>query len=216
MLSKSQNLEGPENSALKRLGDLLCRVKDDMKNVYNNEEEELIKITRRLTDWSALAVRINRLGPVLIQTLESSQYLIDSRKIARSLRYVPSCIITNQFKLFLQRLHEETRNMTIEKIKKVDSKELIKRFLKTDLFLYKDIEIIMAATVVGCIKLGLDSLAESMISKYNIHFSHIRPITDVSVHNEMIIDFNGPSVNKADNVFSEAVSYYFFKQKKQK
>ena len=85
MLSKSQNLEGPENSASKRLGDLLCRVKDDMKNVYNNEEVELIKITRRLTDWSALAVRINRLGPVLIQTLESSQYLIDSRKIARSL-----------------------------------------------------------------------------------------------------------------------------------
>ena len=35
----------------------------------------------------------------------------------------------------------------------------------------------------------------------------------VSVHYEMIIDFNGPSVNKADNVLSEAASYYCSKQK---
>ena len=97
MLSKSQNLRGDENSALKRLSDLLSGVKDDEKNVYNNEEVELIKVTRRLTDWSALAVGINRLGPVLIQTLEASQYLIDSRKIAWSLRDIPSCIITDQF-----------------------------------------------------------------------------------------------------------------------
>ena len=72
---------------------------------------------------------------------------------------------------------------------------------------------IMAVTLVDCIKLGFESLAESMISKYNIHSSYIRPITDVSVHNEMIIDCNGPSVSEADNVLSEAASYYFSQQK---
>ena len=103
--------------------------------------------------------------------------------------------------------------MTNDQIKKTDSKELIKRFLKTDLYLYKDIEMIMAAAVVGCIKLGLESIAESMISKYNIHSSYIRPITDDSVHNEIVIDCNGLSVNEADNILSEAASYYFSQQK---
>ena len=214
VLSKSQNEEDAENSAIKRLCDLLSRVKDDMViNVYNNKEVEMIKVIRRLTDWSALAVRINRLGCVLTQTLEESQYLLDCRKMVRSLRNIPSSIITNQFKIFIQRLHEETKNMTNDQIKKTDSKELIKRFLKTDLYLYKDIEMIMAAAVVGCIKLGLESIAESMISKYNIHSSYIRPISDDSVHNEMVIDCNGPSINEADDVLSEAASYYFSQQK---
>ena len=214
VLSKSQNEEDAENSDIKRLCDLLSHVKDDMViNVYNNEEVEMIKVIRRLTDWSALAVRINRLGCVLTQTLEESQYLLDCRKMVRSLRNIPSSIITNQFKIFIQRLHEETKNMTNDQIKKTDSKELIKRFLKTDLYLYKDIEMIMAAAVVGCIKLGLESIAESMISKYNIHSSYIRPISDDSVHNEMVIDCNGPSINEADDVLSEAASYYFSQQK---
>ena len=44
---------------------------------------------------------------------------------------------------------------------------------------------IMAEAVVGCIKLGLESIAESMISKYNIHSTYIRPITDDSLHKEI-------------------------------
>ena len=110
-----------------------------LSKVYNKEEEEMIQIIRRLTDWSTLAVRINRLGPVLIETLESSQYLLDSRKILRSLRDVPDCIITTQFKIFVHRLHKETKNMTIDKITNKDSKDFIKQFLKTDFYLYKDI-----------------------------------------------------------------------------
>ena len=77
------------------------RVKDDMViNVYNNEDAEMIKVIRILTDWPALAVRINRLGCVLTQTLEALQYLLDCRKIVKSLRNIPSSIITNQFKIF--------------------------------------------------------------------------------------------------------------------
>ena len=49
--------------------------------------------------------------------------------------------------------------------------------------------------------------------KYNIHSFYNRPITDVSVYNEMIIDCKGPSVNEANNVLSEAASYYFSQQK---
>ena len=173
-LSISQTVDDVEKSYLKRLDDLVSRIRDDMLgNVYTKEEEEMIQVIRRLTDWSTLAFRINRLGPVLIETLESSQYLLDSRKILRSLRDVPDCIITNQFKIFVHRLHKETKNMPIDNITNTDSKDFIKQFLKTELYIYKDMEMIIAATVVGCIKLGIESPAESMISKYNLHSSHL-------------------------------------------
>ena len=84
-LSISQTVDDVEKSYLKRLDDLVSRIRDDMLgNVYTKEEEEMIQVIRRLTDWSTLAFRINRLGPVLIETLESSQYLLDSRKNLRS------------------------------------------------------------------------------------------------------------------------------------
>ena len=71
-LSISQTVDDVEKSYLKRLDDLVSRIRDDMLgNVYTKEEEEMIQVIRRLTDWSTLAFRINRLGPVLIETLES-------------------------------------------------------------------------------------------------------------------------------------------------
>ena len=73
------------------------------------------------------------------------------------------------------------------------SKDLIWRFLSTDLELFKGIEMVMAAAVVGCIKFGLESVAKSMISKYNLHSSDIRPISDDALHSEMIVNCNGPS-----------------------
>ena len=53
-----------------------------------------------------------------------------------------------------------------------------------------------------------------MISRYNIHNSNIRPIGDDYVHNEMVISCNGPSINEADSLLTEAASYYFSNQNK--
>ena len=83
----------------------------------------------------------------------------------------------------------------------------------TDLELSKGIEMVMAATVVGCIKFGHESVAKSMISKYNLHSSDIRPISDDALHSEMIVNCNGPSINEADNILLETDSYYFSKQR---
>ena len=144
-----------------------------LKEVYTDEDKELISITRRLTDWPSLAIRLHRLGPVITGTLEQSQYLLDCRKAMRSLRDIPDSIILDQFNKFIFSLHDETKNMQIDQIKKTDSKDLIRRFLNTDLNIFKGIEMVMAATIVGCIRFGLSSVAESIISKYNIHSSDI-------------------------------------------
>ena len=75
--------------------------------------------------------------------------------------------------------------------------------------LYKGIELIMQACAVGAIKISVESVAESMISKYNIHNSNIRPIgEDTDVH-EMIIDYNGPEIGEADDVLVKTLQLHF-------
>jgi hypothetical protein len=68
----------------------------------------------------------------------------------------------------------------------MDPKDLIKTFMKSNK-LYKGIEIIMQACAVGAIKVSVESVAKSMISKYNLHNSDIRPIGEDTAEHEMMI-----------------------------
>ena len=68
---------------------MLSWIKEDMvTNIYSKEDKNLIDITRRLTDWSSLAVEIQRLGSVVFETLKASQFLIDCRQMFRGLKYI--------------------------------------------------------------------------------------------------------------------------------
>ena len=61
--------------------------------------------------------------------------------------------------------------------------------------MYTGIELVLQACVVGAIKISVESVAESMITKYNIHNSKIRPVDDITVEHEMMIDYNGPDID---------------------
>ncbi|CAL4236623.1 unnamed protein product, partial [Meganyctiphanes norvegica] len=98
--------DSSESLALKRLNDLLSHFKEDMvTNVYSKEDQYLIDITRRLTDWYSLAVKLQHLGPFFIETLEASQCLIDCRQMFRGLKDIPIDIISTQYNVFLHRLY---------------------------------------------------------------------------------------------------------------
>ena len=43
------------------------------------------------------------------------------------------------------------------------------------------------ACVVGVIKISVESVAESIMSKYNIHNSKIQSVDDITVEHEMMI-----------------------------
>ena len=100
------------------------------------------------------------------------------------------------------------KNKTDEEIKSLDSKELIKTFLK-DPKLYKEIEMVMDITLVAAIKVSVESVAESIISKYSIHNSKIRPIGDKKANDEMFIAVNGPEIGEADETLIKALNLKF-------
>ena len=129
-------------------------------------------------------------------------------KIDRNFREYTDLEIANQFRLFLSRLQEATKDHSIEKLEKMDPKELIKQFM-VDEKLYTEIEFVMQACVVGSIKISVESIAESMISKYNIHNSKIRQIADDIAEEEMMVDYNGPEIGEADKMLMEALHIHF-------
>ena len=68
---------------------------------------------------------------------------------------------------------------------------------------------IMQATVVGCIKVSVESIAESMISKYNNHNDKKRNLGEQVADDEMMIDYNGPVMAEADGVLKDALDLHF-------
>ena len=75
--------------------------------------------------------------------------------------------------------------------------------------LYENIEMVMQAICVGCIKLSVESVAESMISKYNIHNNELRCISEETAQLEMFVAYNGPEIGDSDKLLSEALSEHF-------
>ena len=61
----------------------------------------------------------------------------------------------------------------------------------------------MQAISVGCIKLSVDSVAESIISKYNLHNNPLRSISEETAQDEMFISYNGPEIGESDEALTK-------------
>ena len=67
----------------------------------------------------------------------------------------------------------------------------------------------MHAICVGCIKLSVESVAELMILKYNIHNNEFRCISEETAHLEMFVAYNGPEIEESDKLLGEALTEHF-------
>ena len=164
----------------------------------------MIEITRNLTDWKTLALKVKARGSPLVYALEIFFFFENSKKVARSLREVKSEELENQFSKFLDRLYTEFKDKTLVDVKEADSKQIIKTFMRTPA-LYREIEMVLQATVIGAIKISVESVAESIISKYALHNSKIRKLNDSTANDEMFIAVNGPELGEADALLAKAL-----------
>ena len=60
----------------------------------------------------------------------------------------------------------------------LDSKELIKLFLKKERELYKEIEIVVHCICESAVKISVESVIESLTSKFEIHFNKFRNVKE--------------------------------------
>ena len=127
-----------------------------------------------------------------------------------SLNNIPQDEIKSQFKLFLQRLYEMTRDIETKDLIGMDSKILISNFFYPSNSLFKDIEIIMQAIAVSAEKHSCESVLESFVSSYENHFDFRRASTNEETTNEEFeIAVNAPNLAHCDSIVKEAMDHYW-------
>ena len=130
-------LEKVRDKTAEQIISLISRLESDLRSkVFSDSAKELIEDTRLLTDLKMLAIHVQSRGAIFISNLERANYLTTVRKIIPSVKDVPDETIIPQFRKFLEMLEQEVKN---KKEDDLESKELIKLFLKKERELYKEI-----------------------------------------------------------------------------
>ena len=199
-----------DKSAENNLKTVLKDLLDELKDVFREVDIKVIETTRPLTDWSGLALKLKtRLQPI-IYALEKKTFVDSCYNTARSVKCVERSEIKNQFYKFTKRLEKITQHKSYEQLEKTDSKELIQTFGSSP-SLYEGIELVMRATYEASVKLSVESVAESVISVYNLHNNQLRKLNEDTANDELFVAYNGPEIGEADEVLRQALNLHFSK-----
>ena len=108
----------------------------------------------------------------------------------------------------MKRLDTVTQHKSNNQLEETDSKDLLK-LLSSSPSLYEGIELVLRAAFEASIKLSVESVAESVISVYNLHNTKLRAINEETADDELFVVYNGPEIGEAEEVLSEALDLHF-------
>ena len=205
--SKSETVD-PEKRILEQLQVFCKDLSTELGSVFRIKDVDLIEVTRHLTDFRGMALQLKDMSPALYHELKGKEFIKSLRKITRLLKAVSDESLRIQHVRFLRNLMELTNNVCIENLQKMNSKTLIKLFVKDEKYV-TGVELIIHSVFVSSIKVSVESIAESMISKYALHSSKLRCLDENKVHNEMMIDCNGPEIGECDEIVKDALNHHF-------
>jgi hypothetical protein len=98
-----------------------------------------------------------------------------------------------EFKLFMNRLEDVTKNYSVKELEDLDSKLLIKTFFEESNNLHQGIQMVLQAMAVSSVKSSCESILESFVSMYENHFDQCRNVDETTATEEFEISVNGPS-----------------------
>ena len=96
----------------------------------------------------------------------------------------------------MKRLDTVTQHKSNNQLEDTDSKDLLK-LLSSSPSLYEGIELVLRAAFEASIKLSVESVAESVISVYNLHNTKLRAINEETADDELFVVYNGPEIGEA-------------------
>jgi hypothetical protein len=184
---------------------------DLQSEVFENETVEMIEHVRVICDLKTLLPSIKKKGAIVIGLEESAKFVNSVRCVTGTLRSITDDNIVYCYRLFLRKLEQHFSPMPA---KSLTSKNMIRAFLNTTTGLAKDVEVIVHCMSVAAVKVSVESVVESLVSRYQNHFTADRLGTEEShALEEMMIAENGPVLQHADSVIEAAMESYW-KEKK--
>ena len=204
--------EDVEDKTDKKLLELTKDISDRLtQDVFTEEGREIIEKTRIILDLPSLAVKIRSQDSALkVALVEFPRWHEAVEKVGiDELDDISVDELKSQFKLFITRLKKITDDFTLDDLKKVDAKVLIKKFFDEKQLLYQDIEIVLQAMAVASVKHSCESILESFVSKYENHFDERRNVDEVTANEEFEICVNGPNLAHAESVVKDAMDIHW-------
>ena len=166
----------------------------------------MLEKIRFITDLQSIAKEIKAKGSILVGSLRGNKYLSYIRSITASLRDIDDLEIKDNYKKFLKKLEHYLNGKNIGKL---TSLKIICDFLWTDLKLYEGIELSMQGLICAAVKVSVESVVETLVSRYEVHFDKTRQLTETNALHEMEIAENGPTVFRADALLERAMNSYW-------
>ena len=82
----------------------------------------------------------------------------------------------------------------------ISSMSILKDFFKTEFKLFEGVELVLHAMSCAAVKVSVESVVETIVSQYEIHFYKNRGLNEENAMQEMTIAENGPLIFKANSV----------------
>lgn len=86
---------------------------------------------------------------------------------------------------------------------------ILQDFYKTDSNLFDGIELVLHGMACAAVKVSVESVVETLVSRYESHFNKTRSLKEENAIDEMMIAENGPTIFKANSVLSAAMNDYW-------
>ena len=189
------------------LQSLVNRLHDDLSSdIFDEKTEETIELTRNVCDLKSMAENIDEKGAIIFGTISADLFVDSAKKITNTISDIPDNILKQNYRDFLLVLEKHIKD---NKTKSYDSKELIKQFLDSGLKLYKGIEITLQSICAAAIKISVESDVESLVSRYENHFTVDRQLDEEKADDEMLISENGPALQNADRTLKNAMDKFW-------
>ena len=140
---------------------------------FEKDAVEAIELTRNVFDVRSFALEVIKHGSVHTAHKLGIQFVNSTRKLTNTLIEIPDDEIKDNFAKFLKVLEKEIKD---KDVKKLDSKDIIKDFLRKP-ELYTGVELTLHSVSVAAIEISVESVVESLVSCYESHFDSKRQLT---------------------------------------
>ena len=188
-----------------RLSTLTWRFHNDLANeVFHDCTKEVIENCRVICDLKSLPEKIYQKGSVMVGLDVVKTFLNAVRNITGSVATVDDGDLMNHYPVFVASLE----TLFIKSCKEfdpsiLDSKEIIESILKKEnIGLFRNVKVIIHL-------ISVESVVESLVSRYEKHFDSSRQPTKQDSLDEIIIAENEPLLHHADEILERAMNQYW-------
>ena len=198
--SETRNLDREKTVQIsnKRLSNILIYLKEHLKaEVFDSQDKITIEHSRTILNLGNLHQKCLNSGYSHVANLSFLNFHSSSREFhIPELTTLEEGEIRAQFRIFLRTLEKET-------FEDYSDIEIFSQILKSES--YSDCPVILHILICAALSKSVESVVESWGSEMEEISSKKRQISEIKLHDEMMICLNGPGIVHCDSVVSEGL-----------